>query len=133
MLEEFGIRLLTYDLPGFGESDPHPSRNLESSALDMSFFASSVGVNDKFWVLGYSSGGLHAWAALKYIPDRLAGTNVFFFFFYFKYISPYLLFSMHRYCVSSAWLESEAVSCMCNSWEMFLNCKTSVMSLVIIR
>ncbi|KAL9413057.1 hypothetical protein AB3S75_041682 [Citrus x aurantiifolia] len=77
LLEEFGIRLLTYDLPGFGESDPHPSRNLESSALDMFFFASSVGVNDKFWVLGYSSGGLHAWAALKYIPDRLAGAAMF--------------------------------------------------------
>lgn len=42
-----------------------------------------------------------------------------FFLFFFKYIIPYLLFSMHRYCVSSAWLESEAVSCMCNSWEIF--------------
>ena len=27
LLEEFGIRLVTYDLPGFGESDPHPKRN----------------------------------------------------------------------------------------------------------
>ncbi|KAJ0083778.1 hypothetical protein Patl1_30768 [Pistacia atlantica] len=77
LLEEFGICLLTYDLPGFGESDPHPSRNLESSALDMLFLASSVGVNDKFWVLGYSSGSLHAWAALRYIPDRLAGAAMF--------------------------------------------------------
>lgn len=106
MLKEFGVRLLTYDLPGFGESDPHPSRNLESSALDMSFLASSVGVNDKFWVLGYSSGGLHAWAALKYIPDKLAGVNMSFLSTS-SLIS--VLFSMHRYCISSAWLELETV------------------------
>ncbi|KAJ0081391.1 hypothetical protein Patl1_10280 [Pistacia atlantica] len=49
LLEEFGICLLTYDIPGFGESDPHPSRNVESSVLDMLFLASSVGVNGKFW------------------------------------------------------------------------------------
>lgn len=73
LLEEFGIRLITYDLPGFGESDPHPKRNLESSAMDMLLLANAVGVNDKFWVVGYSSGSMHAWAALRYIPDRLAG------------------------------------------------------------
>ncbi|KAM1255398.1 hypothetical protein ACFX2F_029835 [Malus domestica] len=77
LLEEFGVRLLTYDLPGFGESDPHPNRNLESSAMDMLLLADAVGVNDKFWVVGYSSGGLHAWAALRYIPDRLAGAAMF--------------------------------------------------------
>lgn len=75
LLEEYGVRLLTYDLPGFGESDPHPERNLESSAMDMSLFAIAVGVNGKFWVLGYSSGSIHAWAALRYIPDRLSGIN----------------------------------------------------------
>ncbi|KAB2614828.1 hypothetical protein D8674_021416 [Pyrus ussuriensis x Pyrus communis] len=77
LLEEFGVRLLTYDLPGFGESDPHPDRNLESSAIDMLLLADAVGVNDKFWVVGYSSGGMHAWAALRYIPDRLAGAAMF--------------------------------------------------------
>ncbi|RXH83725.1 hypothetical protein DVH24_005978 [Malus domestica] len=76
LLEEFGVRLLTYDLPGFGESDPHPDRNLEFSAMDMLLLADAVGVNDKFWVVGYSSGSMHAWAALRYIPDRLAGINV---------------------------------------------------------
>ncbi|GAV62087.1 Abhydrolase_6 domain-containing protein [Cephalotus follicularis] len=77
LLEEFGVRLLTYDLPGFGESDPHPNRNLESSALDMSILASCLGVSGKFWVVGYSSGSLHAWAALRYIPDKLAGAAMF--------------------------------------------------------
>lgn len=77
LLEEFGIRLVTYDLPGFGESDPYPSRNLKSSALDMLYLANALGVNDKFWVVGYSSAGMHAWAALRYIPDRLAGKFAF--------------------------------------------------------
>ncbi|XP_058216183.1 uncharacterized protein LOC131327175 isoform X2 [Rhododendron vialii] len=72
LLEEFGVRLITYDLPGFGESDPHPKRNLNTSALDMVDLANAAGVNDKFWVLGFSSGAMHAWAALKYIPSRIA-------------------------------------------------------------
>ncbi|MED6168640.1 hypothetical protein PIB30_013370 [Stylosanthes scabra] len=76
LLEEFGICLLTYDLPGFGESDPHPNRNLETSAADMLFLANSLGLK-KFWVVGYSSGSMHAWAALRYIPDRLAGAAMF--------------------------------------------------------
>ncbi|KAK3011767.1 hypothetical protein RJ639_012433 [Escallonia herrerae] len=73
LLQEFGVRLITYDLPGFGESDRHPNRNLESSAIDMLHLSYAVGVTDKFWVVGYSSGSMHAWAALRYIPDRLAG------------------------------------------------------------
>ncbi|KAK3408788.1 hypothetical protein EUGRSUZ_J00955 [Eucalyptus grandis] len=77
LLEEFGIRLITYDLPGFGESDPHPHRNLESSAWDISLLANALGVNDKFWVLGYSSGSMHAWASLRYIPGRVAGAAMF--------------------------------------------------------
>ncbi|MCD9641055.1 hypothetical protein HAX54_026871 [Datura stramonium] len=77
LLEEFGIRLVTYDLPGFGESDPHPERNLNSSALDMQYLADALGVNSKFWVLGYSSGAIHAWAAMKFIPNRVAGVAMF--------------------------------------------------------
>ncbi|KAF9593813.1 hypothetical protein IFM89_025522 [Coptis chinensis] len=77
LLQDFGVRLITYDLPGFGESDPHPNRNLNTSALDMLHLADALGVNDKFWVVGYSGGGVHAWAALSYIPDKLAGAAMF--------------------------------------------------------
>ncbi|KAL7596116.1 hypothetical protein Lser_V15G28296 [Lactuca serriola] len=73
LLQEFGVRLITYDLPGFGESDPHPQRNLESSAMDMLYLSYAVHITDKFWVVGYSCGSIHTWAALKYIPDRIAG------------------------------------------------------------
>ncbi|KAL3530608.1 hypothetical protein ACH5RR_009930 [Cinchona calisaya] len=73
LLQEFGIRLVTYDLPGFGESDPHPVRDLESSALDMVHLSYTLNITDKFWVLGFSSASIHTWAALRYIPDRVAG------------------------------------------------------------
>ncbi|XP_068668675.1 uncharacterized protein [Aristolochia californica] len=77
LLEEFGVRLVTYDLPGFGESDPHPRRNLNSSALDMLYIADALGVKDKFWVIGHSGSGMHVWAAIRYIHDRLAGATLF--------------------------------------------------------
>lgn len=77
LLEEFGVRLVTYDLPGFGESDPHPNRTLQSSALDLLHLVESLNIDNKFWVLGYSSGAMHAWAALKYIPGRIAGKITF--------------------------------------------------------
>ncbi|CDP08924.1 unnamed protein product [Coffea canephora] len=73
LLQEFGIRLVTFDLPGFGESDPDPDRGLESSALDMVHLSYSVNITDKFWVLAFSGGSTHAWAALRFIPDRVAG------------------------------------------------------------
>ncbi|KAK9280468.1 hypothetical protein L1049_014160 [Liquidambar formosana] len=69
LLEEFGVRLVTYDLPGFGESDPHPTRNLESSALDMSLLANAVGVNDKFWVVGHSGAAMFASMVNPYEPS----------------------------------------------------------------
>ncbi|KAL9252532.1 hypothetical protein AKJ16_DCAP22684 [Drosera capensis] len=77
LMDEFGVRLITYDLPGFGESDPHALRSLESSAMDMPHLADALGVNQKFWVVGHSDGTFHAWAALRYIPDKLAGVAVF--------------------------------------------------------
>ncbi|KAL1313641.1 hypothetical protein HN51_040236 [Arachis hypogaea] len=73
LLEDYGVRLVTYDLPGFGESDPHPTRSLNSSATDMLHLANAANVTDKFWVLCHSSGCVHAWASLRYIPDRIAG------------------------------------------------------------
>ncbi|KAL8227077.1 hypothetical protein R6Q57_016909 [Mikania cordata] len=76
LLEEFGVRLITYDLPGFGESDPHPNRTLLSSAMDLLFLADALKI-DKFWMFGYSSGAMHSWAALKYIPHKIAGAVMF--------------------------------------------------------
>lgn len=86
LLEEYGVRLVTYDLPGFGESDPHPNRNFNSSAMDMLHLVNAVNVTEKFWVLCHSSGCIHAWASLRYIPERIAGSFSLFKFFMSRYL-----------------------------------------------
>ncbi|CAF2362560.1 unnamed protein product [Brassica rapa] len=73
LLLEYGVRLVSYDLPGFGESDPHRGRNLSSSASDLINLAAAIGIEEKFWLLGYSTGSMHTWAAMKYFPDKIAG------------------------------------------------------------
>ncbi len=73
LLVTYGVRLVSYDRPGFGQSDPHPHRSFNSSAEDIVRIADALNLGQKFWVLAFSGGGPHAWAALKYIPERLAG------------------------------------------------------------
>ncbi|RRT84082.1 hypothetical protein B296_00015745, partial [Ensete ventricosum] len=73
------ITVFLLALLGFGESDPHPVRDLNSSAMDMLHLANALGVTEKFWIVGYSGGAMHAWAAVHYIPDRLAGVMQVFF------------------------------------------------------
>ncbi|EFH47263.1 hydrolase, alpha/beta fold family protein [Arabidopsis lyrata subsp. lyrata] len=73
LLVEYGVRLVSYDLPGFGESDPHRGRNLSSAASDMINLAAAIGIDEKFWLLGYSTGSMHTWAAMKYFPGKIAG------------------------------------------------------------
>ncbi|CAM6081918.1 unnamed protein product [Calypogeia fissa] len=77
LLKEFGVRLIAYDRPGYGQSDPHLGRSYNSSAQDMADIADALGVEDKFWVAGFGSGGPHVWAAINYIPERLAGVALF--------------------------------------------------------
>jgi pimeloyl-ACP methyl ester carboxylesterase len=72
LLEEFGVRLITYDRPGFGESNIHRRQSLQTFTDDLSVIADILHV-DKFWLIGYSTGGIYAWAAMKYIPHRLEG------------------------------------------------------------
>jgi len=73
LLEKYATRVVAYDRPGIGQSDPHPKQNFNTSAQDMADIADALGMGEKFWVLGYSGGGPYAWAALRYIPHRLAG------------------------------------------------------------
>ncbi|NP_001305142.1 uncharacterized protein LOC101243844 isoform 1 [Solanum lycopersicum] len=72
-LEELGAYVVSFDRPGYGESDPHPKRTIQTTALDMEELADQLGLGPKFYVMGYSMGGLSVWGCLKYIPNRLAG------------------------------------------------------------
>lgn len=70
LLEELGVCLISYDRPGYGESDPDPSKTERSNALDMEDLADQLGLGDKFYVIGFSMGGEIVWSCLKHIPHR---------------------------------------------------------------
>ncbi|OMO82186.1 hypothetical protein CCACVL1_12040 [Corchorus capsularis] len=74
--EELGVYIVSFDRPGYGESDPNPKRTVKSMALDIEELADQLGLGSKFYVIGYSIGGQWIWSCLKYIPNRLAGATL---------------------------------------------------------
>ncbi|KAJ8899583.1 hypothetical protein K2173_018557 [Erythroxylum novogranatense] len=76
IVEELGVYIVSFDRPGYGESDPHPERTLKSFALDVEQLADQLGLGSKFYVIGFSMGGELTWTCLKYIPHRLAGATL---------------------------------------------------------
>ncbi|KAK6942607.1 Alpha/beta hydrolase fold-1 [Dillenia turbinata] len=73
IMEDLGIYVLSFDRPGYSESDPDPKRTPQSLALDIEELADQLELGSKFYVVGYSMGGQAVWGCLKYIPHRLAG------------------------------------------------------------
>ena len=73
LMEELGVYMVTFDRPGYAESDPDPRRSPKSAALDIEELADALNLGPKFFLIGLSLGGHAAWASLKYIPGRLAG------------------------------------------------------------
>ncbi|ONM17736.1 uncharacterized isoform X1 [Zea mays] len=76
LLEELGIYLLSFDRPGYAESDAHPARTEKSVALDIAELADNLQLGPKFHLIGFSMGGEIMWSCLKYIPHRLAGVAI---------------------------------------------------------
>lgn len=62
--------MVSFDRPGYGESDPDPNRTVKSVSLDIEELADQLGLGLKFYVIGYSMGGQLIWSCLKYIPHR---------------------------------------------------------------
>lgn len=75
-LEELGVYVVSFDRPGYGESDPHTKRTVKSLALDVEALGDQLGLGPKFYVIGLSMGGEAVWGCLKYIPHRLAGASL---------------------------------------------------------
>ncbi|KAL6145600.1 hypothetical protein ACLB2K_056286 [Fragaria x ananassa] len=73
IVEDLGIYIVSFDRPGYGESDPDPKRTAKSLALDIEELADELGLGSRFYVIGFSMGGQALWGCLKYIPHRLAG------------------------------------------------------------
>ncbi|KAF8042895.1 hypothetical protein BT93_A1275 [Corymbia citriodora subsp. variegata] len=73
IVNDLGIYIVSFDRPGYGESDPDPKRTPKSIALDIEELADKLGLGSRFYVIGLSMGGQVVWGCLKYIPQRLAG------------------------------------------------------------
>ena len=67
---EQGIRLISYDRPGYGGSTPRPGRTIADCAADVRTIADALDI-DQFAIWGISGGGPHALACAALLPDRL--------------------------------------------------------------
>ena len=67
---ERGIRLFSYDRPGYGGSTRHKGRKVADCASDIAAVCDALGV-ERFCVWGISGGGPHALAAAALMPDRV--------------------------------------------------------------
>jgi len=70
-----GIRLVSIDRPGFGDSDPDPEGSFLSVADDVVELADHLDVAD-YRTLGWSGGGLFALACAVRDPSRVATVGV---------------------------------------------------------
>ncbi|WP_328794187.1 alpha/beta fold hydrolase [Herbidospora solisilvae] len=70
VLYRLGIRLITFDRPGYGESDRHPGRTIASGAADVAAIADRLGL-ERFAVVGRSGGAPHALACAALLPGRV--------------------------------------------------------------
>ena len=65
-----GIRLVSFDRPGYGGSDPLPDRSIADVVPDVTAIADELDFG-RFGVWGVSGGGPHALACAALLPDRV--------------------------------------------------------------
>jgi pimeloyl-ACP methyl ester carboxylesterase len=70
LAREQGIRLLSYDRPGYGESDRHPDRVVADCVADVHAIADALGL-ERFASWGISGGGPHVLACGALCDERL--------------------------------------------------------------
>lgn len=75
VLYRLGVRLISYDRPGYGMSSRQAGRSVADAAFDVQTIADDLGL-DEFAVVGRSGGGPHALACAALLPDRVARTAV---------------------------------------------------------
>lgn len=75
VLYRLGIRLISYDRPGYGDSTRHEGRTVQDAAWDVLAIADQLRLRE-FSVVGRSGGGPHALACAAIIPDRLRSATV---------------------------------------------------------
>jgi len=71
LLRGLGVRLITYDRPGWGRSDRLQGRRIADSAADVATIADALGI-EQFAVEGGSSGSMHALATVALLGERIS-------------------------------------------------------------
>jgi pimeloyl-ACP methyl ester carboxylesterase len=75
VLRRLGVRLISYDRPGYGGSDRDAGRTVRSAAADVAAIATQLSI-ERFAVVGRSGGGPHALACAAELGDRVSCTAV---------------------------------------------------------
>jgi len=75
MWRSLGVRLVTFDRPGYGRSPALPGRTVAQAADDVAAIADHLGL-EQFFVMGVSGGGPHALACAARLPRRVLGCAV---------------------------------------------------------
>ena len=70
-----GVRLISYDRPGYGGSTRQAGRTVADCTEDVRAIAGALGI-DRLGVWGISGGGPHAIACAALLPDLVAGVGV---------------------------------------------------------
>jgi pimeloyl-ACP methyl ester carboxylesterase len=70
LLVRAGVRLVTYDRPGYGGSTRLPGRSVAQAAQDAAVVADALSLQ-RFAVFGYSGGGPHALAVAAGLGERI--------------------------------------------------------------
>ncbi len=66
-----GLRLISYDRPGYGDSTPQPGRTMADCASDVRAICTAMGIG-KLAMWGVSGGGLHVLACAVLLPGLVA-------------------------------------------------------------
>lgn len=69
-LHRLGVRLISYDRPGYGASSRDAGRKIAAAAEDVETIADELGIKS-FAVVGRSGGGPHALACAALLPKRV--------------------------------------------------------------
>jgi len=70
-----GLRLISYDRPGYGDTPPVPGRTVADAAAETRAIAGALGLT-RIGVWGFSGGGMFALACAALAPDLVAAAAV---------------------------------------------------------
>jgi pimeloyl-ACP methyl ester carboxylesterase len=73
---QFGLRLLSYDRPGYGGRPRREGRRIADAITDVRSIAAALSI-ERLGIWGYSGGGCYALACAALLPELVTGAAVF--------------------------------------------------------